>query len=185
MCLSDKRIVFFHFPSDDRIELIYEMTTPVLEKRIWYLPEHGIWVSSGCKMDKFSYYTLNELDIEFTSNNQKYECLFNEGHPYRKNYCEKIPHKGEIMDCIEILRPKMVVTACMDGKIRLINLYDRDIVKVWSNHCLGVRALDYNPLIDNIGYVLSVGFEYYINVYCTDLSIDEAFKGRFRQAASV
>ena len=178
MCLSDKRIVFFHFPSDDRIELIYEMTTPVLEKRIWYLPEHGIWVSSGCKMDKFSYYTLNELDIEFTSNNQKYECLFNEGHPYRKNYCEKIPHKGEIMDCIEILRPKMVVTACMDGKIRLINLYDRDIVKVWSNHCLGVRALDYNPLIDNIGYVLSVGFEYYINVYCTDLSIDEAFKGR-------
>ena len=178
MCLSDKRIVFFHFPSDDRIELIYEMNTPVLEKRLWYLPEHGIWVSSGCKMDRFPYYTLNELDIEFTSNNQKYECLYNEGHPYRKNYCEKIPHRGEIMDCIEILRPKMVVTACLDGKIRLINLYDRDIVKVWSNHCLGVRALDYNPLIDNIGYVLSVGFEYYINVYCTDLSIDEAFKGR-------
>ena len=178
MCLSDKRIVFFHFPADDRIELIYEMTTPVLEKRVWFLPEHGIWVSSGCKMDKFPYYTLNELDIEFSLNNQKYECLFNEGHPYRKNYCEKIPHKGEIMDCIEILRPKMVLTACLDGKIRLINLYDRDNVKVWCNHSLGVRSLDYNPLIDNIGYVLSVGFEYYINVYCTDLSIDEAFKGK-------
>ena len=178
MCLSDKRIVFFHFPSEDRIELIYEMSTPVLEKRIWFLPEHGIWVSSGSQMEKYSYYTLNELDIEFISNNQKYECLYNEGHPFRKSYCEKIPHKGEIMDCIEIIKPKMVITACMDGKIRLINIYDRDIVKVWSNHCLGVRALDYNPLIDNIGYVLSVGFEYYINVYCTDLSIDEAFKGR-------
>jgi len=178
MCLSDKRIVFFNFPSDDRIELIFEMTTPVLEKRVWFLPEHGIWVSSGCKMDKFPYYTLNELDIEFSLNNQKYECLFNEGHPYRKNYCEKIPHKGEIMDCIEILRPKMVLTACLDGKIRLINLYDRDNVKVWCNHSLGVRSLDYNPLIDNIGYILSVGFEYYINVYCTDLSIDEAFKGK-------
>ena len=82
------------------------------------------------------------------------------------------------MDCIEILRPKMVLTACLDGKIRLINLYDRDNIKVWSNHSLGVRSLDYNPLIDNIGYVLSVGFEYYINVYCTDLSIDEAFKGK-------
>ena len=178
MCLSDKRIVFLHFPSDDRIEVIYEMTTPVLEKRIWFLPKHGIWVSTGCQLEKYSYYTLNELDIEFISNNQKYECLFNEGHPFRKSYCEKTPHKGEILDCIEILRPKMVVTACMDGKIRLINLYDRDIVKIWSNHCLGVRSLDYNPLIDNIGYVLSVGFEYYINVYCTDLSIDEAFKGR-------
>ena len=178
MCLSDKRIVFFHFPSDDRIELIYEMQTPALEKRIWYLPEHGIWVSSGCQMEKYSYYTLNELDIEFISNNQKYECFFNEGHPFRKSYCEKTPHKGEIMDCIEILRPKMIITACMDGKIRLINLYDRDIVKVWSHHVLGVRSLDYNPLIDNIGYVLSVGFEYYINVYCTDLSIEEAFKGK-------
>ena len=178
MCLSDKRIVFFHFPSDDRIELIYEMTTPSLEKRIWYLPEHGIWVSSGSQMEKYSYYTLNELDIEFVSNNQKYECLYNEGHPFRKSYCEKTPHKGEIMDCIEILKPKMVITASMDGKIRLINIYDRDIVKVWSNHFLGVRALDYNPLIDNFGYVLSVGFEYFINVFCTDLSIDEAFKGK-------
>ena len=178
MCLSDKRIVFLNFPSDDRIELVYEMTTPVLEKRVWFLPEHGIWVSTGCKMDKSPYYTLNELDIEFALNNQKYECLFNEGHPYRKHYCEKIPHRGEIMDCIEILRPKMILTACLDGKIRLINLYDRDNVKVWCNHSLGVRSLDYNPLIDNIGYVLSVGFEYYINVYCTDLSIDEAFKGK-------
>ena len=178
MCLSDKRIIFLHFPTEDRIEFIFEIKTPVLEKRIWYLPEHNIWVSSGSKMDKFPYYTLNELDIEFVLNNQKYECLYNEGHPYRKHYCEKIPHRGEIMDCIEILKPKMVVTACMDGKIRLINLYDRDNVKVWCNHSLGVRSLDYNPLIDNIGYVLSVGFEYFINVYCTDLSIDEAFKGK-------
>ena len=178
ICLSDRRIVFFHFPSDDRIELIFEMKTPVLEKRIWYLPEHGIWVSTGSKFDNYPYYTLNELDIEFVLNNQKYECFFNEGHPYRKYYCQKIPHRGEIMDCIEILKPKMLLTACMDGKIRLINLYDRDNVKVWSHHSLGVRSLDYNPLIDNIGYILSVGFEYYINVYCTDLSIDEAFKGK-------
>ena len=61
MCLSDKRIVFLHFPSDDRIEVIYEMTTPVLEKRIWYLPEHGIWVSSGSQLEKYSYYTLKKL----------------------------------------------------------------------------------------------------------------------------
>ena len=178
MCLSDKRIIFFHFASDDRIELIHEMHMPCLEKRIWFLPEHNIWVSSGCKLEKYNYYTLNELDIEFEYYNQKYECLFNEGHPYRKHYCDFFPHKGEIMDCIEILKPMMILTACMDGKIRLINLSDRDVIKVWSHHSLGVRSLDYNPLIDNVGYVLSVGFEYFINVYCTDLSIDDAFKGK-------
>ena len=178
ICLSDKRIVFFHFASDDRIELIHEMHMPCLEKRVWFLPEHNIWVSSGCKLEKYNHYTLNELDIEFEYYNQKYECLYNEDHPYRKHYCDFFPHKGEILDCIEILKPMMILTACMDGKIRLINLSDRDVIKVWSHHSLGVRCLDYNPLIDNVGYVLSVGFEYFINVYCTDLSIDDAFKGK-------
>ena len=178
ICLSDRRIIFFHFASDDRIELLHEMHMPCLEKRVWFLPEHNIWFSSGSKLDKFGYYTLNELDIEFEHYNQKYKCLFNEGHPYRKHYCDFFPHRGEIMDCIEILKPMMVLTACLDGKIRLINLNDRDIIKIWSHHSLGVRSLDYNPLIDNVGYILSVGFEYYINVYCTDLSLDDAFKGK-------
>ena len=178
ICLSDRRIVFFHFSSDDRVELIHEMHMPTLEKRVWFLPENNIWFASGCKLDKYSYYTLNELDIEFEHYNQKYKCLFNENHPYRKHYCDFFPHRGEIMDCIEILKPMMILTACLDGKIRLINLNDRDIIKVWSHHNLGVRSLDYNPLIDNVGYVLSVGFEYYINVYCTDLSLDDAFKGK-------
>mgnify|MGYP002623969434 FL=1 len=178
VCLSDKRILFFYCASMDRIELIYEMQLPVLEKRIWYLPNHKIWVSSGCKLDKYSYFTLNELDIDIKIRNQKFEYKVNKGHPYRRSYCDKFPHKGEIMDVIEIAKPKMIVTACMDGKIRLIDMGDRDVVKVWNQHTLGVRNLNYNPLIDNVGYVLSVGFEYFINVYCTDLSIDEAFKGK-------
>ena len=178
VCLSDKRILFFYCASMDRIELIYEVQLPVLEKRIWYLPNHKIWVSSGCKLDKYSYFTLNELDIDIKIRNQKFEYKVNKGHPYRRSYCDKFPHKGEIMDVIEIAKPKMIVTACMDGKIRLIDVGDRDIVKVWNQHTLGVRSLNYNPLIDNVGYVLSVGFEYFINVYCTDLSIDEAFKGK-------
>ena len=178
VCLSDKRILFFYFASMERIELIYEIQLPVLEKRIWYLPNHKMWLSSGCKLEKFSYFTLNELDIDIKIKNQKFEYKVNKGHPYRRNFCDKFPHRGEIMDVIEIAKPKMIVTASMDGKIRLIDVGDRDVVKVWNQHTLGVRSLDYNPLIDNVGYVLSVGFEYYINVYCTDLSIDEAFKGK-------
>ena len=178
VCLSDKRILFFYFASIERIELIYEIQLPVLEKRIWYLPNHKMWLSSGCKLDKYSYFTLNELDIDIKIKNQKFEYKVNKGHPYRRSFCDKFAHKGEIMDVIEIAKPKMILTACMDGKIRLIDVGDRDLVKVWNQHTLGVRSLDYNPLIDNVGYILSVGFEYFINVYCTDLSIDEAFKGK-------
>ena len=164
MCLSDKRIVFLNFASDDRIEFVHEIQLPTLEKRVWFLPEHNIWVSSGCKLDKFSYYTLNELDIELEHYNQKYQILYNEGHPYRTHYCEMFPHRGEILDYIEISKPMFIITACMDSKIRLININDRGIVKIWSNHFLGVRALFYNPFIENNGYILSVGFEYYINI---------------------
>ena len=178
MCLSDKRIVFLNFASDDRIEFIHEIQLPTIEKRVWFLPEHNIWVSSGCKLDKFNYYTLNELDIELEHYNQKYQCLYNEGHPYRTHYCQMFPHKGEILDCIEISKPMLIITACMDSKIRLINISERGIVKMWNNHSLGVRSLNYNPFIENNGYILSVGFEYYINIYCTDLSIEEAYKGK-------
>ena len=178
MCLSDKRIVFLNFASDERIEFIHEIQLPTIEKRVWFLPEHNIWVSSGCKLDRFNYFTLNELDIELEHYNQKYQCLYNEGHPYRTHYCEMLPHRGEILDCIEISKPMLIITACMDSKIRLINISERGIVKMWNNHSLGVRALNYNPLIENNGYILSVGFEYFINIYCTDLSIEEAYKGK-------
>ena len=178
MCLSDKRIVFLNFASDDRVEFVHEIQLPTLEKRVWFLPEHNIWVSSGCKLDKFNYYTLNELDIELEHYNQKYQCLYNEGHPYRAHYCDMFPHKGEILDCIEISKPMLIITACMDSKIRLINISERGIVKMWSHHTLGIRSLCYNPFIENNGYILSVGFEYFINIYCTDLSIEEAYKGK-------
>ena len=178
VCLSDKRILFFNVTGEDRFDLIHELPTPVLEKRVWYLPEHNVWFSSGSKLPGNSFYTINELDIEFEYHNQKYDVLFNENHPYRNHYCEINPHRAEILDCIEILKPMMILTACLDGKIRLINLNDKDIVKIWSNHTLGVRSLSYNPLIDNVGIILTVGFEYFINVYCTDLSIDEAYKGK-------
>ena len=37
---------------------------------------------------------------------------------------------------------------------------------------------DYNPTLESTGYILSTGFEYNINLYCTDLSLDSAFKGK-------
>ena len=178
MCLSDKRIVFVHYVSENHFDLVHEIQLPFLEKRIWFLPEHNIWVSSGCKIKGFDYFTLNELDIELEYHNQKYQCLYNEGHHFRYHYCENFPHMGEILDCIEITKPMLIITACMDSKIRLININEKSCIQTWNQHSFGVRSLNFNPYIENNGYILSVGFEYFINIYCTDISLEESFKGK-------
>ena len=178
MCLSDKRIVFVHFISENHFDLIHEIQLPFLEKRIWFLPEHNIWVSSGCKINNFNYFTLNELDIELEHHNQKYQCLYNEGHPFRNHFCENYPHMGEILDCIELTKPMLIITACMDSKIRLININEKSCIQTWNHHSSGVRSLNFNPFIENNGYILSVGFEYFINIYCTDISLEESYKGK-------
>ena len=72
----------------------------------------------------------------------------------------------------------MILTACLDGLIRLINTKDLEFLKTWKYHSSGVKHLDYNPNLENNGYIISTGFEYNINLYCTDLSLDSAFKGK-------
>ena len=176
ICLSDKRIIFLNFEIDNRIELLHEMTLPVLEKRIWFLKEHNMWVTSGSKLSKFNFFTLNELDIDIKYNGQKYEFLYNENHPYRNHYIKKSSvHTSEIMDCIEIIKPLLILTACMDGKIRIINIETKEVIKIWNYHKLGIKQLDYNKDLND---VLSVGFEYYINIYNIKYSLEDAYQGK-------
>jgi WD40 repeat protein len=85
---------------------------------------------------------------------------------------------GEILDCIEITKPMLIITACMDSKIRLININEKSVVQTWNQHSLGVRSLNFNPYMENNGYILSVGFEYFINLYCTDISLEESYRGK-------
>ena len=184
LCLSDKRIIFLNFELDEHIEFLYEITLPILERRLWYLKNHNIWVSSGSKIPKYDFFTLNELDIEFNYKGQRYECLYNEGHPYRNHYITtSSPHLLEIMDCIEITNPLLVLTACLDGKIRLINIETKKIIKIWNYHSFGVKQLDYNPDLDG-GYVSSVGFEYFINLYNLEYSLEDVYKGKLEGSFS-
>ena len=184
LCLSDKRIIFLNFELDEHVEFLYEITLPILERRLWYLKNHNIWVSSGSKMPKCDFFTLNELDIEFNYNGQKYECLYNEGHPYRNHYIKtSSPHLSEIMDCIEITNPLLVLTACLDGKIRLINIETKKLIKIWNYHNFGVKQLDYNPNLDG-GYVSSVGYEYFINLYNLEYSLEDVYKGKLEGSFS-
>jgi hypothetical protein len=46
---------------------------------------------------------------------------------------------GEILDCIAITKPMLIITACMDSKIRLINVNEKSVIQMWNHHSLGVR----------------------------------------------
>lgn len=188
VCLSNNTICFFVFNIEMKGDCLYEMPTNPLQKRVWYLPNHGIWVSSGRKNEVDKFYYLYELDVDFERNGNKIECLYNKGHWHRNIFFENPSdpmnpnygkgHRGEILDVIEISKPPLILTACMDGKIRLFSLNDKEYLKIWTTHEGGVRSLAYNPNIESNGLILSTGFEYHINVFSTDLSVDDAFKGK-------
>lgn len=184
ICTTNKKILFFEFGMDGKEEFKYEITTPLLQKRVWYLQDHNVWLSTGMKGENERMFFLNELDVEFEYKNQKFDIYTNIGAkiddktinttPYRNQIGE---HNGEILYAIEIKKPMLILTACMDKLIRLINLNDREIVGKWDDHKSAVRCLDYNPSIGS-GLILSVGFEYYINVWSPEVALNDAFKGR-------
>lgn len=185
ICTTNKKILFFEFTPDGKEEFRYEITTQVLQKRVWFLPDHNAWLCTGMKKEEDKIFHLNELDIEFEYKNSKLEILTNIGskidektihtNPFRSSIGD---HTDEILDCIEIKKPMLVLTACMDKIIRLINLNDREIVEIWADqHKSAVRALDYNANV-GVGLILSVGFEYYINVWSPEVALNDAFKGK-------
>jgi WD40 repeat protein len=184
ICLTNRKIMFFEFGMDGKEEFKYEIMTPTLQKKVWFLQDHNVWLSSGMKGESDKVHWLNEIDIEFEYKNQKLDIHTNIGakideknfhtNPYRGSIGE---HTGEILDMIEIKKPMLILTACMDKLIRLINLNDREIVGKWEDHKSAVRCLDYNPNI-GVGLILSVGFEYYINVWSPEVALNDAFKGR-------
>ncbi len=184
LCTTNKKIIFFEFGNDGKAEKKIELESPSLQKKVWYLPDHNVWMSTGAKNEE-DFFKLYELDIEFEYKQNKWDISTNIGtkvddkihkDPFRKFIIGK--HGGEILDVIEIRKPNLyVLTGCMDQKIRLINLYENEIVKIWQTKITSaVRSLDYNPNI-GAGFILSVGFEYYINIWSPVVALDEAHYG--------
>ena len=175
--LSNKKIQFFTTVNSSKGELLFEMITKSLQKRIWHLKYHNKWFSTGDKEERERYYYINELDIDFQIK-AGYPVPVTNGLIYLKKYCKICQHKNEIYDVIETKRPFLILTACLDGLIRLIDVKDSEFIKTWNYHHLGVKHLDYNPNLELNGYILSTGFEYYINIFNTDMSLDESYKGK-------
>jgi hypothetical protein len=106
-----------------------------LQKKVWYLPEHNVWLSSGISGENSDFFDLNELDIEFEFKNQKLDVLTNirsddknvNNNPYRYSAVGGHCHLEEITDLIEIRKPQLILTACMDKLIRLISLSERSV----------------------------------------------------------
>ena len=175
--LSSKQIQFFTTVNTMKGELLYEINTKSLQKRIWFLEYHNMWFSSGDKESEEEYYYINELDIEFQLKSG-FPVPISKNLGYRRKFCRLCPHKNEIYDIIETKKPFLILTGCLDGLIRLIDVNDSEYIKIWKYHNLGVKHLDYNPNLEFNGYIISTGFEYYINIFNTDLSIDDAYKGK-------
>ena len=175
--LSSKQIQFFTTVNTPKGELLYEFNTKALQKRVWYLEYHNMWFSSGDKESDEDIFFINELDIEFVIKSG-FPIPISKNTGYKKRFCVNFPHKNEIYDVIETKKPYLILTACLDGLIRLIDVNDSENIKYWNKHNLGVKHLDYNPNLEFNGYIISTGFEYFINIYNTDLSVDDAYKGK-------
>ena len=107
------------------------MKTETLQKRIWYLPSTGAWVTQGTVKEEERKFYLNELDVEITFANQKMEILTNydrkldENNFYKKTYRKSYgPHDDEILDVCEITRPDYVLTGSLDKIIRVFSFLD-------------------------------------------------------------
>ena len=175
--LSNKYILFFNTFNFKDCELIFAIKAKSLQKRIWFLENHNIWVTSGDKEPEDDFYYINEIDVKFEIKGG-YPIIYTNNLGYRTRYCTISKHKNEIYDVIEIRKPFLILTACLDGLIRLINTKDLEFLKTWNYHTCGVKHLDYNPFLENNGYIISTGFEYNIYLYNTDLSLDSSFKGK-------
>ena len=175
--LSNKLIQFFSTFNFKESELIFCIKSKSLQKRIWYLENHNMWISSGDRETDEDYFYINELDINFEMKSG-YPIPITSYLGYKNKYCKICKHRDEIYDIIETKKPFLILTACLDGLIRLINTKDLEFMKTWKYHSSGVKHLDYNPNLESNGYIISTGFEYTVNLYCTDLSLDSAFKGK-------
>ena len=177
LALSNKKIQFYTMINSFKGELLFEITAKSLQKRIWYLKNHNRWFSSGDKEPHEQYFYINELDIDFQLKSG-FPIPISNNLGYRKKYCYVCQHRNEIYDVIEIKKPFLILTASLDGLIRLIDVRDPEFLKTWSYHHLGVKHLDFNPNLELNGYIISTGFEYYISLFNTDMSLDESYKGK-------
>ena len=124
----------------------------MLQTGIWYLEQHGMWITSGA-----------DNMIRFWDNKD-------EKIPEKVIKCPPNQnHTKTITEIIEITVPKMIATCSLDGKIKLWDLSESMFISdlkdpsPHSKHSRGIRGATYSYEFG--GNLLTFGFENYINVY--------------------
>ena len=126
------------------------------------MPLHGMWITAGAD------YNIRGWKIDFTDKDSpgvELFCLF--------------AHMKQITDLVEMSSPRMLASSSLDGKIKLWDLTDFNLVtelKSPGTVQRGVRGLTYN--YEYGSNLLSYGFELHINVWCPEVSITRAFIGK-------
>jgi len=184
---GDRSIQLFSMISD-RFRRISHYKAQDVQYGIWYMPNHGLWVTAS-----------KEPEVEIPAKHNSSSILSDNTPPYgtskniwANNYINTwaynsmaqtlmpqksmLAHKAQIMDCVELFSPASIVTCSLD---RAIRAWDSETgVKLGSfkpKHTTGVRSLDYTP--DFTGYILSVGHENNIKIWSPEVSIQRSYVG--------
>eukprot|EP01022_Parablepharisma_sp_SALTPOND_P033267 TRINITY_DN88388_c0_g1_i1.p1 TRINITY_DN88388_c0_g1~~TRINITY_DN88388_c0_g1_i1.p1 ORF type:complete len:1327 (-),score=132.42 TRINITY_DN88388_c0_g1_i1:797-4777(-) len=159
--------------------------TAGVQYSIWYIPEHQLWVTAS--KDPELIIKGDRLNLSDT------DCMLtNAKHLWTLNYINIwaytatgprltarntiLAHNSQIMDCIELLNPLVIVTCSLDRAIRAWDpLSGSKLGSFYPKHSTGVRALDY--ISDFPGYIVSIGHENIIKLWSPEVSIKQAYVG--------
>ena len=130
----------------------------VTQHKLWYLPMHQCWVSSGkdLMLNRFRLVDRKGLALE---------------EPVKI-------HEDEITDIVEIESPiKCIVTCSMDKQIRMFNLEHKRMIRVFpQHHKASMHKMIY---FEHYGrYLLSAGGEWDIYVWMVDNVVDDPLYGK-------
>ncbi len=148
--------------------------TDVLQTGIWYLEQHGKWLTAGADYNLRTW-TWSTHDESITETG--FHTPLNQ------------EHTKQINEIIEITVPKMIASCSLDGKIKLWEIAEKTFLSdlkdpsPHSRHLRGIRGATYS--YEYGGNLLTFGFENYINVWCPEISKTRSFIGKLEGHSSI
>ena len=156
-CVGTDSIIHFWNYTEKKIKYFKEIAAGSVQSRIWYLPLHRLWVTAGRD------YFIRSWEI-MRDNPLMNEAKF---------------HTDEIMDLCEIDNPLCVATCGMDRRIVMYSVKDNQKIRVLEgDHAKGVKRMSYCSF--NGGYLISIGYEVYANVWCPESIVGDILIGKLK-----
>lgn len=150
------------------------------QNKIWYIEKYRCWITAGEDNVLRQWNTKSQPIKLKTYYIESKESLIRDPNSAIMIY--ELKHPDTIMDVIEIYSPHLLVTACMDHKLRLISLKEQTIIAIYHEHKTGIRRLSYCHLYNSC--IASVGHENYVNIWSPEISLFKAYLGKLEGHSS-